>query len=218
MPSEKANNLMTYENEARKRSVDKLQTLYTIVISLALTESLRSLLAEYPSTGEIAGYQNFLMFFSLVVTVIPIYHGANRYLDATYVTGERSATRAALIVDFLALFIEGLGLFALAIFSTDETLFYTGLAILLVFDVIWVGLTYLTTTSVSEDLTNHSVWALINIVAAILLLILVWSNLFVTLWSNEVSASIAFLTVTIGRTICDYYLSWDFYYPRGKST
>ena len=109
--------------EARKRSVDNLQRLYTVVISLAVTESLRRLLMNFSSRHEVAGYKEWLMFVSLIFTVVPFYHGANRYLDATYVTEERSAKHPALIVDFIMLFIEGLLFFGLAMVTTDENLF-----------------------------------------------------------------------------------------------
>src|SRR6476661_3705790 len=80
----------------RTRSVDNLQRLYTVVISLALTEYLRRLLTQSAEANEATGYNGWLMFVSLIFTVVPFYHGANRYLDATYVTGERAAKPGAL--------------------------------------------------------------------------------------------------------------------------
>src|SRR5262245_6898700 len=100
--------------EARKRSVDNLQRLYTVVVSLAVTESLRRLLANFGTGGSVAGLKEWLMFVSLIFTLVPFYHGANRYLDATYVTDERSAKRSALLIDFIFLFCEGLLFFGLA--------------------------------------------------------------------------------------------------------
>src|SRR5690349_850145 len=70
--------------EARKRSVDNLQRLYTFVVGLAVTEMLRRMLNPLATD-----YAVWLMFTAFLFTVVPFYHGANRYLDATYVTGER---------------------------------------------------------------------------------------------------------------------------------
>ena len=113
---------MSNLREARKRSVDNLQRLYTVVISLAVAESLRRLLGDTPPE-TIADYKQWLMFASLIFTVVPFYHGANRYLDATYVTGERSAKPIALMVDFVMLFLEGLLFFGLAMLTSDEQWF-----------------------------------------------------------------------------------------------
>src|ERR1051325_6616791 len=101
-------------DDARKRSVDNLQRLYSVVVSLAVTEILRRLLIGYAAGGTIAGYKEWFMFVSLIFTAVPFYHGANRYLDATYVIGERSAKHYALMVDFIMLFFEGLLFFGLA--------------------------------------------------------------------------------------------------------
>ena len=90
--------------EARKRSVDNLQRLYTVVVSLAVAEGLKHLLI--PKTGVPITSTDWLLFSSLLATVVPFYHGANRYLDATYVTNERKAKHNVLILDFLVLFVE----------------------------------------------------------------------------------------------------------------
>ena len=83
-------------SEARKRSVDNLQRLYAVVISLAVTEAVRrtvfgSQSTDPPELSAISANQ-WLILTSFLLTVIPFYHGANRYLDATYVTKERSAS------------------------------------------------------------------------------------------------------------------------------
>jgi hypothetical protein len=200
--------------EARKRSVDNLQRLYTVVISLAVTESLRRLLNGFSTTGTVAGYQEWLMFFSLIVTAVPFYHGANRYLDATYVTDERSAKHYALMVDFLFLFFEGLLFFGLAMVMANEALFYTVLACLLLLDIIWVGATNLTATGEEDKMPGYKIWALINFLALLALLIFVWSNLLNwEFWSTPTVKSIALVGVTIARTVFDYNRVWRFYYP-----
>src|SRR5687768_14410856 len=160
--------------EARKRSVDNLQRLYTVVVSLAVTESLRRLLVDYPD--GIAGYEHWLMFVSLIFTVVPFYHGANRYLDATYVTNERSANHPALMIDFVMLFLEGLMFFGLAMLMANTALFYTVLAGLFLLDIVWVGMTNLTATTEADKMAGYGVWALINFVALVSLLVFVWSN------------------------------------------
>lgn len=200
--------------EARKRSVDNLQRLYTVVISLAVTESLRRLLIGFSVSGTVAGYKEWLMFFSLIATVVPFYHGANRYLDATYVTEERSAKHYALMIDFIILFLEGLLFFGLAMVMANEALFYTVLAALFLLDIIWVGITNLTAINETDKMPGFNTWASINFLALAALLIFVWSNLLNwEFWQSDTVKSFALMGVAIARTVFDYIRVWWFYYP-----
>lgn len=198
--------------EARKRSVDNLQRLYTFVVGLAVTESLRKVLAEFGVNGHYPTYNEWLIFCSLIVTVIPFYHGANRYLDAAYVTGERTVKPSALMIDFIALFFEGLMLFALAVVSNNTRFFYLGLAILLLFDTIWVGFTLLPATGDTKK-APYTIWIIINVLATILLYVFAQLR-----WQNEDARNIALAGVAIGRTIADYLWAWSFYYPKVGNT
>jgi len=202
--------------EARKRSVDNLQRLYTVVVSLAVTEGLKRLLG--PSATAVKA-SDWLMLASLIVTLIPFYHGANRYLDATYVTGERSAKNPALLIDFVLLFLEGVAFFALAMAIGAEQMFYSILSALLVFDILWVGMTNLTATGADDKMNDYISWALINAFAAALLLLFVWSNLMsLPFWSTPLARSVSLFAVALARTILDYKRVWRFYYPSESLT
>ncbi|MBK8002578.1 MAG: hypothetical protein IPK12_01255 [Gemmatimonadetes bacterium] len=209
--------------EARKRSVDNLQRLYTVVVSLAVTESLKPLLGGLARGEALPGYNRWFMFASLVITVVPFYHGANRYLDATYVTGERAAKPQALLIDFVMLFIEGIAFFALAMLANDEQVFYTGLAMLLVFDAGWVGITNLTGASVSDRFPDYAKWASVNLVVAAMICVSVWANLPWTtpggtgFWRSQFTRDVALLILVVGRTFYDYWKVWPFYYPQDRA-
>jgi hypothetical protein len=154
------------------------------------------------------------MFASLIFTVVPFYHGANRYLDATYVTEERSAKNPALMVDFIMLFLEGLLFFGLAMIMANEALFYTVLAGLFLLDIVWVGTTNLTATGESDKMPDYKKWALINFVSLVLLLVFVWSNLLNwQFWPTDTIRAIALVAVATARTVFDYLRVWHFYYP-----
>lgn len=213
--------------EARKRSVDNLQRLYTFIVSLAVTESLRRLLMVFgasadnatPAIETTSRLDATLMFVSLIFTVVPFYHGANRYLDATYVTNERAAIREALAIDFLLLFLEGLLFFVLAVLTTNTPYFYSVLGILFLFDAFWVWTTNLTAKTEADRFPKIKKWATVNLVAALLLFIFVWSNLLrIEMWADEVVNSIVLVLVPIARTLYDYYSVWDFYYPRSEGS
>lgn len=203
---------------AKTRSVDNLQRLYTVVVSLAITESLRRLISGVVGSSDTTDYTHWLMFVSLLVTLVPFYHGANRYLDATYVTMEREAKRGTLMIDFLFLFVEGLAFFAIAaLIPRGAPVFYTGLAMLFVLDAIWVGLTNLTAAHDSDRMPGYTKWAIANGVAASFLLLMVWTNTFTgtAIWRDERAGHIALMVTALVRTIYDYVKVWPFYYPKG---
>jgi hypothetical protein len=208
---------MDHMQVARERSVGNLQRLYTVVVSLAIAEGLRRLVSAIEQNGIIDAYGNLLMFLSFVATVIPFYHGANRYLDATYVTGERRPKRYTLLIDFVALFIEGLLLFVLAMLSNKLVLFYTLLAGLFVFDAIWVAFTKLTTEEQEDHGPKYIKWAALNIGAAAALSVFAWSNILNwEFWSTPDVKNIALFIVALARTVYDYMSVWSFYYPRDE--
>lgn len=203
--------------QARTRSVDNLQRLFTVVVSLAVTESLRRIMSDsmHSDVSTHPGADTWLMFGALMATIIPFYHGANRYLDSAYVTGERRTPHPALMVDFIVLFCEGLVFFGLAMLVGNERNFYTLLSILLIVDAVWVGFTRL--ISIHELSPTYRKWATVNVVTALCLLTVVWSNMFdATYWKTDQAASIAAFAFAALRTILDYSLVWSFYYPVGQ--
>lgn len=218
MSGREADNADTSKSDlekARTRSVDNLQRLYTVVVSLAITESLRRILqAQLDLSASIKpGYESWLMFSALIVTIVPFYHGANRYLDATYVTGERTANPVALMIDFLALLIEGLALFAVAMLVGKAQEFYVGLACLLVFDAIWVGFTRLVSKDNGGERAGYLIWLTVNLLAAISLYLSFCSNILSFKWNTFLNAQIAGLLIAVFRTVFDYWWVWGFYYP-----
>ncbi len=187
------------------------------MVSLAVTDSLRGLLGGLSTGGQLPEYNRWLMVLSLILTVIPFYHGANRYLDATYVTGERYAVRLALLLDFVMLFLEGLIFFGIAMLSYNENYFYTALAVVLVFDAIWVVSTKITERISDIELPSHKiyVWAILNIITAFLICVFTWSNILVgEFWSTKLAKSISLVSIVALRTTLDYILMWEFYYPK----
>ena len=204
--------------EGRKRSVDNLQRLYSVVVSLAVTEMLRRVLvgsssALTPDLSKIS-VEQWLMMVSFLFTIVPFYHGANRYLDATYITGERKAQRSALLIDFVFLFIEGVLFFVLAEFIGDQRAFYSTLAALLALDAIWVGLStklWSLPSAGGADTsdTRYWPWAIMNVLAVTIIWVSARSNL----WPDTTVQSITLAGCAILRTVFDYILVFRFYYP-----
>ena len=198
-------------DRARMRSVDHLQRVYAFVVSLTFAESLRRTLLTANQTVDLRWSNKWIMSLSLVVTIIPFYHGANRYLDATYVTGERSYKyQYSLMIDFLFLFLQALLMFGLAVLITGETTqvsvndrwFFGGLAVLLAIDVIWILITRFTTRDSRDEARKFRRWALVNIIAIAAISVLIYFARWEWL-----------LVVSFVRFILDYVIAYDFYYP-----
>ena len=200
-------------NEARKRSVDNLQRLFTVVISLALTGALSNVFSGYlKNNGGFPTIIELLPVLGLIITIIPFYHGANRYLDSTYVTGERTAKQWALIIDFVALFVEGLAFFIISMFISKQAIFYFSMGLLLIFDFIWIQITKWMASSATDYGAKYIAWATANFAAAGFLILFSCTNMV-----NSVSgmAWLTFIILFI-RTAIDYITVWDFYYPPDK--
>lgn len=194
--------------EARTRSVNSLQGLYTVVVSLAVINALQRVMLPAENNGTVT-YQHWCMLVAFLVTIVRFYHGANRYLDATYVTGERSAQYYALMVDFIALFLEGMGLFTITLFIGNLLAFYGILAGLLVLDIVWVGLTRLAATSDTPGDPGYRKWAGINAFVLFLMIAVGLGN-----WKYAWAPHVMLLLLAVARTAYDYYSTWSFYYPQ----
>lgn len=198
--------------EARTRSVTHLQTLLTVVVSLGVAEALQRLV-RIDTVKDSYDFPDWAMFFSFFVTLVPFFHGANRYLDAAYITLESPARPAGLIADFFFLLVESMLFYLLGAFMGKLVPFYWILAALLVLDAIWVAVTFL----YKEDRTrkkdntarfNYGPWAAINIVAAFLVV------LFANLTIIPDAPKISLLCLIVGaRTVLDYKLSLPVYFP-----
>lgn len=201
--------------KARERSVNNLQRLYTVVISLAITVSLKNLFEDVfgyettPGKGilNFPGYcEHLLRFISFIFTVVPFFHGANMYLDETYVTVKSKARRYALLIDFVAFFLEGLGIFVLAMYARIDNNFYAIMSGVLLFDIVWVLSTYITAEG---DKPKIKWWAVVNIITVFTIFIFLWSSL----WPNDVLKSWMLMFICVVRTALDYILVWPLYYP-----
>lgn len=202
------------EGKGRERSVANLQLIYTVLIGLAVAECLRGLLSTWASTGKAPTLATVMAAISFLVTIVPLYHGASAYLDATYVSGERSARSGALLLDLPAVFLEGLLTFALALMIHNTSVFFTLLALLFLLHTGWVGLTNLTAATDQDRVPDYRAWAAANVIAVACILVSLWSNLLKwSFWPSALIQSIAVGLVTIGRTVYDYSSVWGYYYP-----
>jgi len=196
-------------NRSRENSVNNLQRIYTVVISLAIAESLRRLFADFATSSVLPDLISVIAVTSLLITIIPFYHGANRYLDARYVEAKHHGPSWSLMLDFVVIFVEGLIFFILSLLIHNRAFFFTLLSILFIIDTLWVGLASSQVDNDSDKKPSYLPWAILNFTAAIIIYLTIWSNLF----RVETAGNYFLGIVVVTRTIVDYISVWSFYYP-----
>ncbi len=201
-------------NEAKTinvRAVDSLQKIYAVVIALAIAQSIQSLLKD-PVRGTLLGYSDVIDglpgFIALLVTLIPFWHGMNRHLDRCYLEKKGVVLRGAILLDFVAFFLEASVLFAVAWCLRSGIYSFIALGMLLGIDMLWALISHQIHFPGKK---SHAVrWSAINL-AAIVIAILVATCPFQ-------QKPILLMVVAIVRSIVDYGLGWDFYFPRVGET
>ena len=200
--------------EARRNSVQQLAELYNVVIGVALSIAIYNSVdaSARPLPIKSTTIINVATFITIIV---PFYHGAVRHLFATYVEegGSKRIKNGALLADFFLLFLEGCLFVMLASVLTEPVTFGWVLVALLVFDSVWGFLAGLAFTGAQAQHAERT-WALINVVTAALLSVCL--ILFEPMFVSKPLLSEAGLFVIIAlRTIVDYVLCWNFYFPEG---
>ena len=94
--------------KAIQRSVDSLQKLYAVIVSLAISFAIQNLLLNRVdnSFAVSADIINYLpAFFSFLFIIVPFYHGMNRHLDKCYLEESHvKSPKGALPFDFVIFF------------------------------------------------------------------------------------------------------------------
>ena len=203
--------------QAQENSVKHLEGLYSIVVGIGLSIAIYNLVNT--TGGNVSLKIELLPFFgAFLVTLIPFYHGALRHLDITYIEqGGKHVHRFALLVDFLALFIESCLLLALAFLIVKPSSFSWGLVVLLGFDTLWAIIAHLgfSQDSPKAKLKPELRWGVINFITTIILI-----SYLVFLLPEKSTGDLRLLIgvpcISLLRSIIDYASCWDTYYPSSK--
>ena len=190
----------------------QLSDLYTVVIGIALSVAIFNTI-DKKASGIPLHFDHLLNFGTILVTMIPFYHGAVRHLYATYVEdgGSTRVKSGALMADFILLFLEGCIFVTLAVLVANTQTFIWVLVTLLVLDSFWGFLAWLAFTGAQAQYAEKK-WAIINsIFVTIFVLIAVFGN--DTIATSPVLGQLGIFCVAVLRTTIDYSLCWDFYYP-----
>lgn len=202
---------------ARENSVKQLSELYNVVIGIALS------LAIYNTIDKTAApiplkFDTLPNFFTVLVLIVPFYHGAVRHLFATYVEkgGSTRIKSGALLADFFLLFIEGCVFVIMAsVVSSTITLGWVIVG-LLVLDSVWGFLAWLAFTGAQAQFAERK-WALINVITAAFLTL---GLIFLGDRVQDIPTGFQFALLIVAsiRTLSDYVFTWDFYFPSDETT
>lgn len=192
-----------------ERSVDSVSRIYAVVIALALSQSVQTLItknaaggADLDPTKLLSGAPAFVAF---LFTLVPFWHGMNRHLDRCYLSKDGEIAQGALLLDFAVFFCEAVLLFVAGWSLRSGLVSFYCLGALLFGDTVW-GFVSHQIHFKGKD--SHVVgWAVVNI-SAILIAILV-----ITFPFDH--KPFVLMTVAIIRSVVDYWRGWDFYFPDG---
>jgi hypothetical protein len=199
------------QNRDPERPVRHLQSLYTVVVGLALTVAITGLIdqqASLPIRLTVLPY-----FIAYLCTLVPFYHGALRHLDVTYLEEGRGHVRSgALMADWSLLFLESCLFLGMAALLQRGQVFLYALIALLVFDAVWGFVAHL---AFSPSGAAERKWAGLNFVAVLVLIVIaiLLDALEGTTRPVATYRSVLVVTIAFARTVIDYWLCWDYYYP-----
>jgi Domain of unknown function (DUF4406) len=192
--------------KATERSVNTIQSIYAIVIALAISEATQSFLTG--PDGHVNLRVKWLLaglpaFIAFLVTLVPFWHGMNRHLDRCYLEKTEGVKRWAIPIDFFVFLWEAALLFAagLTLRSGIETFICLGL--LLALDMVWAFISH---QIHFRGRKSHALWwSLINAVTMVIAILVV-------AWPFE-GEPLFLMAMALLRTIADYVVCREFYFP-----
>jgi len=204
---------MPQNRTVTERSVSNLQTLITVVISLALIQAIESVVSFQGDPVSLSINIKLLVttFLVLIVTLIPFHHGANRYLDETYIDKKRARRPMTGLVDFFFFFVEAGIFYGMALSISEPRFFFFLLVILLGIDVAWLLFVLVNDYETFKKIKH---WLWLNLIMIILVLVFRAGTFMPDAFDKWFVLGI----IAIIRTGLDYKLEWPFYWPAFDSS
>ena len=199
-------------NKVLERSVDSMAKIYAIVIGLALSESVRTLITKnlqgQPNLTPATLESGLPAFVAIVATLVPFWHGMNRHLDRCYLEKNGPVAQGALLLDFITFFIEASLLLIAGWALRDGLVTFYCLGAALLIDSIWGIVSH--QIHFPNQKSHVRKWATTNLIAGCVALAIV---AFPFNWKPTL-----LMVIAVGRTIVDYIFGWDFYFPPVPAT
>lgn len=202
----------------RENAVRSLTSLYTIVIGVALSLAIFQLFGEEGGLRFIEAHSVFL-FLSLVVTLIPFYHGALRHIDDVYIeNANKHIQDGALVVDVLLLFFHGLVFVVLALLIDYPNQFVWVFMVLIGVDVAWGLFAHFGASTKSTEAAEGK-WLFLNllfVLIGIATLVVLGVDIF-SIEDESLKIALPLFAASFIRTIIDYIWCWNFYLPQDET-
>jgi hypothetical protein len=196
------------DEKAILSTVDNLQRAFTIVLALSLGEAFKQFVADKAVKPEdrTIHWDRLIALIAFLLLLFPFYQGMDRYFYNVYRTQSRPSPYSLyLAIDCLMFTLESSLLFVMsrALPLVQWRRFYIAVLIILSADAIWGTIAWLThTPSISR-------WVVLDLVSIpVFFVILLVFRLPTSRWGPALS-----LIVMLIRTIIDYWMYWDFYFP-----
>lgn len=193
-------------SKSNARSVGHLQHLYSVIIALGLVEAVKAVLKLGDNSNVVINLDCLPTFLAFLVTLVPFYHGANRYMDDIYLSPSTKIRPLTGLVDYLFFILEAITFYALALFIPYAKPFFIYLGILFSIDIIWLIFSYFNTPSPFNKVQH---WLILNLLMAIILYFLIFSPVML----DDMKKWILLTVFIIARSVLDYILSWGFFWP-----
>jgi hypothetical protein len=191
-----------------RSSIEGLGRLFAIVLALAIGEAFKQFISDKAEKPE-DRYIHFDRIWGLitfVVLVVPFFHGMVRYFFETYQEAARPKPYTRhLFIDSIVFTFESFLFFVLSrsLPSVQWRRFYWTVFLLLVVDIVWGSFGAYTHEKILWS------WVYVNIGAALLVGFALW------FWRDPKSLTsvIVCMLILIARTVLDYSLCWNYYFP-----
>ncbi|HWZ46263.1 MAG TPA: hypothetical protein VNW97_22515 [Candidatus Saccharimonadales bacterium] len=194
-------------HDAIKSTIQSLQYVYTVVLALSLGEAIRQVVADNVNDVGKIHWDRTLNLASFLLLIVPFLQGMNRYFFDIYLNpGPPNPYAGRLLVDGFVFTVESSLFFVLArsLPKVQWPRFNLTVVVLLALDAAWGFVTW--------RLHGGTVgkWVIYDILTLPLLLpILIFFKSKRDSWIGPILCVLTML----GRTILDYFCSWDFYFP-----
>jgi hypothetical protein len=201
------------QNKRLENSVSNLINLYTVVIGVALTFAVTSVIDLKTGLDSIRA-EPVLLFVAFLVTLFPFFHGALRHLEDAYIENDSSHIRTgAMLFDFGLLFLHALAFVILSQLIKHAPDFAWFLVCVLLIDIVWGIFVYFGSSS-KKELSAESRWAIINFFfVATVIIYLVTNDITPKYVGDQVKLAVLLAVACTVRSACDYIWCRAFYFP-----
>ena len=198
-------------NKKKENSVKSLVSLYTVVIGVALSLAVVTLIEPTRGLASVT-LAPVLLFVAFIATLFPFYHGALRHLDDAYIENENPNIKdGALVIDFILLFFHGLAFVVLSLLLGKPAHFAWVLTVLIFIDVVWGIFAHFASSSGTAEWR----WTIINVIfvgAAIWYLLV--HDISLNYAGSPIKLAVPVMVACIIRTVVDYAWCIRFYFPK----